>query len=151
MQVYVLLFNAGTDNEGIHSLNANGRNTVLMFEQEDDATRFGLMLEAQDFPPPTVEVFDEADIEDFCDGAGLECKRVPAGTLVTPPDANVERTDWDPDHPADYPVEDAVEASDDQDDESGLSQTGVRYAAPAPGEIALGNAFNEVLSFQGLN
>ncbi|MEO1297556.1 MAG: DUF3110 domain-containing protein, partial [Cyanobacteria bacterium J06636_16] len=42
MQVYVLLFNAGTDNEGIHSLQANGRNTVLIFEDEDDATRFGL-------------------------------------------------------------------------------------------------------------
>jgi len=28
------------------------RNQVLMFASEDDATRFALMLEAQDFPPP---------------------------------------------------------------------------------------------------
>ncbi|NJN22420.1 MAG: DUF3110 domain-containing protein [Leptolyngbya sp. RL_3_1] len=122
MQVYVLLFNAGTDNEGIHSLDANGRNTVLMFEQEDDAIRFGLMLEAQDFPSPTVEAFDERDIEDFCQGADLEYKRIPAGTLVTPPDAKVERMDWDPDHPSDDFDRDAADASDDPTDESGLSQ-----------------------------
>ncbi len=97
MQVYVLLFNAGTDNEGIHSLQAGGRNTVLMFEDEDDATRFGLMLEAQDFPMPTVEAFDDQEIEDFCQDAGLDCKRIPAGALMMPPDAVVDKTDWDPD------------------------------------------------------
>jgi hypothetical protein len=122
MRVYVLLFNAGTDNEGIHSLDANGHNTVLMFEQADDATRFGVMLEAQDFPSPTVEAFDERDIEDFCQGAGLEYKRIPAGTLVTPPDTKVERLDWDPEHPADGSFEGAAAASDDSTDESGLSQ-----------------------------
>ncbi|MBE7385292.1 MAG: DUF3110 domain-containing protein [Leptolyngbya sp. SIO1E4] len=94
MQVYALLFNAGTDNEGIHSLQAGGRNTVLMFESEDDATRFGLMLEAQDFPTPTVEGFDEKEIEEFCQGAGFDCKRIPAGALVMPPDDNVDKTDW---------------------------------------------------------
>ncbi|NER81488.1 MAG: DUF3110 domain-containing protein [Leptolyngbya sp. SIO1D8] len=97
MQVYVLLFNAGTDNEGIHSLQAGGRNTVLMFESEDDATRFGLMLEAQDFPTPTVEVFDEKEIKEFCQEAGFDCKQVPAGALMMPPDSNVDQTDWNPD------------------------------------------------------
>jgi hypothetical protein len=61
MRVFVLLFNARTENEGIHtvrvgdaegSLPGVGRNQVLMFESEDDATRFALMLEAQDFLPP---------------------------------------------------------------------------------------------------
>jgi hypothetical protein len=120
MQVYVLLFNAGTDNEGIHSLNANGRNTVLMFEHEDDAIRFGLMLEAQDFPSPTVESFDQNDIEDFCQGAGLDYKQVPTGTLVTPPETNMEQTDWDPDNPGDE-ARASFDAPDSTDD-SGLSQ-----------------------------
>lgn len=100
MQVYVLLFNAGTDNEGIHSISANGRNTVMMFESEDDATRFGLMLEAQDFPSPTVEAFDQREIEEFCQGAGFDCKLVPEGMLTMPPETNLEKTDWDPEHPA---------------------------------------------------
>ena len=85
MQVYVLLFNAGTDNEGIHSLQANGRNTVLMFEDEDDATRFGLMLEAQDFPTPDIEVFEQDEIEEFCAEAGFDLRLIPAGALMVPP------------------------------------------------------------------
>ncbi|HEY9887772.1 MAG TPA: DUF3110 domain-containing protein [Candidatus Obscuribacterales bacterium] len=99
MQVYVLLFNAGTDNEGIHSLQANGRNTVLMFENEDDATRFGLMLEAQDFPAPTIEGFDQEEIEEFCAEAGFDLRLVPAGALMVPPEGAVDKTDWDPDDP----------------------------------------------------
>ncbi|MGD1942413.1 MAG: DUF3110 domain-containing protein [Leptolyngbyaceae cyanobacterium] len=97
MQVYVLLFNAGTDNEGIHSLQTNGQNTVLVFEDEDDATRFALMLEAQDFPSPTVEEFDQRDIEEFCAEAGFEAKLVPSGALMVPPESSLDKTDWDPD------------------------------------------------------
>ncbi|MGF1524786.1 MAG: DUF3110 domain-containing protein [Leptolyngbyaceae cyanobacterium] len=97
MQVYVLLFNAGTDNEGIHSLQANGRNTVLIFEDEDDAMRFGLMLEAQDFPEPTVEAFDEKEIEEFCQEAGFDCKLVPSGALMMPPETNLDKTTWNSD------------------------------------------------------
>ena len=96
MRVFVLLFNARTDNEGIHTLKVGDRNIVLMFENEDDAARFGLMLEAQDFPNSSVEIFDSADIEEFCQGAGYECKQVPEGTLAVPPETNLEKTDWDP-------------------------------------------------------
>ncbi|MEM6836081.1 MAG: DUF3110 domain-containing protein [Cyanobacteria bacterium P01_C01_bin.120] len=105
MQVYVLLFNAGTDNEGIHSLQANGRNTVLMFEDEDDATRFGLMLEAQDFPTPEVEAFEQDEIEEFCQEAGFDLRLIPAGSLMVPPDNAVGETDWreDGSHEAEEP------------------------------------------------
>ncbi|HEY9763605.1 MAG TPA: DUF3110 domain-containing protein [Trichocoleus sp.] len=96
MVVYVLLFNARTENEGIHTLKIEDRNVVLMFENEDDATRFGLMLEAQDFPPATVESFEPDEIEEFCQSAGYECKQVPEGALAMPPESNVEKTDWDP-------------------------------------------------------
>lgn len=103
MQVYILLFNAGTDNEGIHSLSANGRNTVLMFESEDDAVRFALMLEAQDFPEASVEAISDEEVEEFCQGAGFDCALVPTGTLVTPPEATVDSFDWDPDGDAPPP------------------------------------------------
>ena len=94
MQVYVLLFNAGTDNEGIHSLQANGRNTVLMFEDEDDPTRFGLMLEAQDFPPVTVEKMEDQDIIEFCSSADYGYELIGSGELTLPPESNVSETDW---------------------------------------------------------
>lgn len=102
MRVYVLLFNVGTDNEGLHSLkimppeaeDGIPKDVVLAFEEEDDATRFGLLLEAQDFPTPTVEGIERAEIEDICLSAGYELQFVPEGTLAVPPEVNVEETDW---------------------------------------------------------
>ena len=97
MSVYVVLFNARTENEGIHSLQVDGRHLVLMFEVEDDAVRFGGLLEAQDFPPSSVEAFEVEEIEEFCVGAGYEAVSVPDGTLLMPPEKVVEKTTWDPD------------------------------------------------------
>ena len=98
MSIYVILFNARTENEGIHSLQIGDQERVLMFEEEDDALRFGLLLEAQDFPPTAVEAFDEDEIREFCSGAGYDAVFVPAGTtdreLVIPPEKMVEETTW---------------------------------------------------------
>ena len=104
MSVYVILFNARTDNEGMHSLRVGDRHQVLMFEVEDDAIRFSNFLEAQDFPSATVEAFDPEEIEEFCESAGYEALRVPDGTLLMPPETMVEETTWDPDAaPGDVP------------------------------------------------
>jgi hypothetical protein len=97
--VYVLLFNARTENEGIHTLNIEGKDLVLMFEHEDDATRFALMLEAQDFPEATVEAMEQADIEEFCESAGYSCRLVETGSLAMPPEQNLEQITWNPDQP----------------------------------------------------
>lgn len=103
MRVFVLLFNAGTDNEGIHTIRVGDRNLVLMFEHEDDATRYALLLEAQDFPAPAVEEIDQDEIEEFCRSVGYDSQVVPAGfvpqsdadrLLLAPPESNVETTDW---------------------------------------------------------
>ena len=100
MRVFVLIFNAGTDNEGIHSVritNSQGLegNQILMFESEDDATRYALMLEAQDFAVPTVEMMDAADVQEFCESAGYDWEIIPENSeLVIPPEMNVEETDW---------------------------------------------------------
>lgn len=96
MIVYVILFNVGTENEGIHSIRIGDQHQVLMFEEEDDATRFGILLEAQDSPPPTVEGIEKEEIEEICQDAGYEAVIVPAGELVTPVENMVEETTWDP-------------------------------------------------------
>jgi len=93
-RVFVLLFNARTENEGIHTVQVGDRNKVLMFESEDDATRFALMLEAQDFPTATVEVMDAEEIKEFCQGADYDWELVPDGALALPPDSNVAEPDW---------------------------------------------------------
>lgn len=105
MQVFILLFNARTDNEGIHTLKVSdpdndsglSRDVVLAFEAEDDATRFALLLEAQDFPDASVEKIDLEEIEGFCQSADLDFQLVPEGTLAVPPEISVEQTDWQPD------------------------------------------------------
>ena len=93
-RVFVLLFNARTENEGIHTIRIGDRNKVLMFESEDDATRFGVMLEAQDFPEATVEEMDVEEIEEFCSDADYDSELIEEGMLALPPEVNVEETDW---------------------------------------------------------
>ncbi|MBW4651969.1 MAG: DUF3110 domain-containing protein [Kaiparowitsia implicata GSE-PSE-MK54-09C] len=104
MRVYVLLYNAGTDNEGIHTLrlrqgegeSPDYRNVILMFESEEDAIRYGIMLEAQDFSAPLVECLDIEDVQEFCEAASYDCVMVPEGTLTLPPETNLDQTDWTP-------------------------------------------------------
>lgn len=94
MRIYVLLYNSGTANEGIHTIQIGDRDCVLMFESEDDATRYALLLEAQDFPTPSVESIEQDEVEAFCEAAGYEWKFINEGMLEIPPERNVEQTDW---------------------------------------------------------
>ena len=98
MRVFVLIFNAGTDNEGIHSIKVGDNNQILMFESEDDAARFAMMLEAQDFPTASVEAIDDEEIKEFCASANYDYQFVAKdGALIIPPENNVDTTDWDVD------------------------------------------------------
>lgn len=103
MPVHVLLFDAGGDQEGIHSLELQGRTVVLLFEDPDDAERYAGLLEAQDFPVPTVESIDREEMERFCADAGYEARVVPSGflpqnaedrLLIAPPERNMDVTHW---------------------------------------------------------
>ena len=106
MNVFVLLYNSGTDKEGIHSIELKGRTIVLMFEEKDDATRYCGLLEAQDFPLPTVEMIDVEEIKDFCIKLNYEFKLVEKNfvpktaedrLLISPPQKNLKVDDWDAD------------------------------------------------------
>ena len=103
MNVFVLLYNSGTDKEGIHSIELKGRTIVLMFEEKDDAARYCGLLEAQDFPLPTVEMIDIEEIKDFCIKLDYECKLVEKNfvpktaedrLLISPPQKNLEFDNW---------------------------------------------------------
>ena len=106
MNIYVLLYNSGTDKEGIHSIELKGRTIVLMFEDKDDAIRYCGLLEAQDFPIPTVEMIEMDEIKDFCIKLDYECKLVEKNfvpktaedrLLISPPQKNLEVEDWESD------------------------------------------------------
>ena len=103
MQVHVLLFDAGSDSEGIHSLEVSGRTVVLLFENPDDAERYAGLLEAQDFPAPKVEGLEREDVEIFCRDAGYEARFIETGFVpsndeermyMAPPEANRDVANW---------------------------------------------------------
>ena len=120
MQVWVLLFNANTDNEGIYTLEIEGNNIIVAFEQEDDAIRYAGLLEAQDFLSPTVERIDSRDLEEFCKESNYDLNIVPTDALLVPPEKNVDKTDWDSDREKKQPnnqpnldnLEDEIEVED---------------------------------------
>lgn len=126
MRVNVLLFDAGTDSEGIHSLEIAGRTVVLLFENSDDAERYAGLLEAQDFPVPTVESLEKEDVEFFCREAGYEARFIESGFVpgsdeerlfMAPPEANRDVSNWKESEEA------SAEASDPDE-----------TASPEPGE-----------------
>ena len=103
MNIFVLLYNSGTEKEGIHSIELKGRTIVLMFEVIDDAERYCGLLEAQDFPVPSVESFNIDEIRDFCNKLDYECKLVERNfvpkspedrLLISPPQRNLEVENW---------------------------------------------------------
>ena len=103
MNIFVLLYNSGTDKEGIHSIELKGRTIVLMFEEKDDATRYCGLLEAQDFPLPTVEMIEIEEIREFCGKLDYECRLVEKNfvpktaedrLLISPPQKNLKVDDW---------------------------------------------------------
>ena len=103
MLVHVLLYEAGTENEGIHSIELKGNTVILMFQERDDAERYCGLLEAQDFPTPTVEALTRVDIESFCVDAGYEARFVEKGfipstdeerLMISPPLSNLEVGNW---------------------------------------------------------
>jgi Protein of unknown function (DUF3110) len=97
---------------------------VLMFEDPDDAERYAGLLEAQDFPVPSVEVIDREELEQFCRDAGYDGRFVPAGflpssdeerLLIAPPERNMDVSSWKEQAEAGEP--DAAEAGTSPDPE----------------------------------
>ena len=74
-----------------------------MFEVIEDAERYCGLLEAQDFPLPSVEMIDIKEIRDFCTKLNYECKLVEKNfipktaedrLLISPPQKNLEVEKW---------------------------------------------------------
>lgn len=100
---YVILFGVGEeDTEGIYTLrttcdDASGStvDTVVAFENEVDAQRFATLLEASLAYKPCVYPISWMEITEWCEDNNNRCRLEPAGSLLIPPESNVERTDWE--------------------------------------------------------
>ena len=74
-----------------------------MFEEKDDAERYCGLLEAQDFPMPSVESIEINEIKEFCKQCDYETRLVEKNfipktpedrLLLTPPQKNLEIENW---------------------------------------------------------
>lgn len=100
---YVILFGVGEeDTEGIYTLRTTADDpsgtsvdTVVAFENEVDAQRFATLLEASLAYKPCVYPISWMEITEWCEDNNNRCRLEPAGSLLIPPESNVERTDWE--------------------------------------------------------
>jgi len=88
---YVLIFNAGRQDEGVYTLQARvsqARANVLAFELDDDAKRFAQLLCADGFDLATSTAWEAGTLDKFCTTGSFEISLVPKGTLIMPPAKN---------------------------------------------------------------
>ncbi|AVQ72910.1 hypothetical protein B5D77_17730 [Microcystis sp. MC19] len=86
--VYVLLYNVGADDEGIHTISTGNKDTILIFETQEDAATFARRLGEQNFPVPSVEAIEAEAILLFCKNSGDDWEFVAQGTNRIPPSEN---------------------------------------------------------------
>lgn len=103
---YVILFGVGEEDvEGIYTLRTSdiekstlavaSVDTVVAFESEIDAQRFATLLEASLSHKPCVFPISWSDVTEWCNDNNTRCRLEPSGSLLIPPESNVERTDWE--------------------------------------------------------
>ena len=84
--MYILTV-AGKESEGAYSVpNADGSQILYLWEEEDDATRYAMMLETDDYPEMhVIEVEDEVMIK-TCEIHDYNYTVITSDDIVVPPD-----------------------------------------------------------------
>ena len=84
--MYILTV-AGKENEGAYSVkDIEGNQILYLFEEEDDATRYAMMLETEDYPEMhVIEVEDEVMIK-TCEIHDHRYAIIQPHDIVIPPD-----------------------------------------------------------------
>ena len=76
----------GQEDEGVYSvLNPNGDKIIYIFEEEDDAVRYAMMLEEEDYPEMhVIEVEDDVIIK-ICEQYEYNYTIITENDIVIPP------------------------------------------------------------------
>jgi len=84
--MFILTIN-GRETEGAYSvLDDEGEHILYLFEEEDDAVRYALMLEDDGFPEMhVIEIEDEVIIK-TCEFHGYQYTLITPNDIVIPPD-----------------------------------------------------------------
>lgn len=86
--MYILTLE-GREEQGAYSVtNQKGQQILYLFEEEDDALRFAMMLEEDDYPPLTVIEIEDDLIIKTCEVNGYEYAIITENDIVIPPEQN---------------------------------------------------------------
>lgn len=101
--VWVIVFtNANDNSEGIYSLSIADENIVLAFQDKEEAQRYAMCLEQQEFPSPKITDLETKELSDFCTESDFRLGFVPKGSLISPPEESAidDLDKWRGDHSA---------------------------------------------------
>lgn len=102
-RIHVILFGVSEgDPEGIYSLRAQlpggeqlPQETIIGFEDAEDAQRYAGLLEATMEHPSSVVPINPSELLEFCRASGYHCRLERPGSQFMPPYYNVDVTDWE--------------------------------------------------------
>lgn len=97
--VFVILFCANTDDEGIHTIEfpkGSGNNMILAFESVTECEDFAGTLRDQHFFDPEPTEIMLRDLEEYSEPLGVELQLVPRGTELVPPSDTVDNLNHNP-------------------------------------------------------
>ncbi len=76
----------GKEEEGAYSVqNEEGNHVLYLFQDEDDATRYAMMLEDQDYPEMHVIEVEPEMMMGVCEDHGYEYTVITPNDIVIPP------------------------------------------------------------------
>ena len=86
--MYLLSIN-GKEHEGAYAVNdEDGERALYLFEEEDDAIRYGGLLEAEDYPPMSVVSIEEELAIQTCEVYNYRYVVITKDDFVIPPREN---------------------------------------------------------------
>jgi hypothetical protein len=88
--MFILTIN-GREKEGAYSvIDDDGEHILYLFQEEDDATRYAMMLEEDGYPEMhVIEIEDEVMIK-TCEMHGYQYTLITSNDIVIPPDSNYD-------------------------------------------------------------
>ena len=86
--MYILTVH-GKENEGAYSVeNEDGNHVLYLFQEQDDATRYALMLEDDDYPEMHVIEVEPDMMIGVCEQHGYEYTVITPNDIVIPPSSD---------------------------------------------------------------
>ena len=88
--MFILTIN-GREKEGAYSvIDDDGEHILYLFQEEDDATRYAMMLEEDGYPEMhVIEIEDEVMIK-TCEMHGCQYTLITPNDIVIPPDSDYD-------------------------------------------------------------